>query len=181
MGEDDGGIGGEGGGSEGGGRDGGGGEGGGGGGLGGSEGEGGEGGGGEGGWLGGGEGGGGDGGGGSGGGEGGEDGENCGDGGEGGEGGGGASGGASWLMVTSVSVKPESLQASSHVAMPCGGKYESLELMYAPKTQFPSPSRLLTAVVLGASASNIQAARPRPLPPLQSGSQYSQKGAPSAL
>ena len=113
------------------------------------------------------------GGGGGGGGEGGEGGEGGGAGGEGGEGGegGGASGGARWWMFTFVPVKPESLQAASHVAMPCGGKYESLELMYAPKTQFPSPSRSLTAVVLGASSSKIQAARPRPLPPPQSGSQ----------
>ena len=62
------------------------------------------------------------------------------------------------------------LQYTLHVARPCGGEDESLELIYAPKTQFPSPSRLLAAVVLGAFSSKIQAARVL-LPPLQSGSQ----------
>ena len=96
------------------------------------------------------------------------------DGGEGGE------GGASWWMVTSVLVKPDPPQSALHVARPCGGEDESLELMYALTLQVLSPSRLLIAVVLGASASNIQAAGTL-LPPRQSGSQYSQEEAPSAL
>ena len=88
----------------------------------------------------------------------------------GGGGGGGAcgGGGASWWMVTSVFLKAE-LQIACHVARPCGGEDESLELMYAQALQFPSPSRSLAAVVLGASASNTQPETPL-LPP-QSGSQ----------
>ena len=55
-----------------------------------------------------------------------------GEGGEGGgEGGGGASGGASWWMVTSVSVQAEPPQSARHVARPCGGEDESSELMRA--------------------------------------------------
>ena len=88
----------------------------------------------------------------------------------GGGGGGGAcgGGGASWWIVTSVCLKAE-LQNTRHVARPCGGEDESLELMYAQALQFPSPSRSLAAVVLGASASNTQPETPL-LPP-QSGSQ----------
>ena len=62
--------------------------------------------------------------------------------------------------------------------MPCGGEDESLELMFAtreenrPMLHFPSPSRSLTAVVLGAVGPKIQPVIPL-LPP-QSGSQYSQ-------
>ena len=142
---------------------------GGGGGLSGGEGGGGEGGGAEGGGLGGGDDGGGSEGGGLGGGEGG--------GGEGGGGEGGASGGASWRMVTSVLIHAE-LQYVRHVCSPCGGEDESLDLKYAtreenrPMLHFPSPSRSLTAVVLGAVGPKIQPVIPL-LPP-QSGSQYSQ-------
>eukprot|EP00964_Phaeocystis_antarctica_P055729 scaffold32801_cov66-Phaeocystis_antarctica.AAC.3 len=65
---------------------------------------------------------------------GGEGGEGGGEGGEGGEGGngggeGGEGGGASWWMVTSVSVHP--LQDARHVARPCGGEDESSESMRA--------------------------------------------------
>ena len=42
--------------------------------------------------------------------------------------GGGEGGGASWLMVTSVSVHAE-LHHARHVARPCGGEVESVELM----------------------------------------------------
>ena len=83
---------------------------------------------------------------------------------EGGEGG----GGASWWMVTSVSVHVEP-QNTRHVARPCGGEDESLEGKYDPMSQLPSPSRSLAAVVLGASPSRSQPVTPL-LPP-QSGSQ----------
>ena len=104
----------------------------------------------------------------------GDDGGKGGEGGEGGEGGGeggcGASGGASWWMVTSVSVHAE-LQYVCHVARP-GGEDESVELMYAQTKQSPSPSRSLAAVVLGALSSNRQAGIPAlPSSPSQSGSQ----------
>ena len=50
-----------------------------------------------------------------------------GNGGEVGEGGKGG-GGANWWMVTSVSVHAEP-QYTAHVARPCGGEVESVELM----------------------------------------------------
>ena len=62
---------------------------------------------------------------GDGGGEGGDGGDGGGFGGEGGEG-----GGASWLMVTSVSVHPE-LQYARHTARPCGGEDKSSKSMRA--------------------------------------------------
>eukprot|EP00964_Phaeocystis_antarctica_P109909 scaffold74313_cov51-Phaeocystis_antarctica.AAC.4 len=80
-------------------------------------------------------------------------------------------------MVTSVLIHAE-LQYVRHVAMPCGGEDESLELKYAkrednhPMLHFPSPSRSLIAVVLGAVGPKIQ--RVIPLLPPQFGSQYSQ-------
>ena len=89
-----------------------------------------------------------------------------------GDGGGGEGGGASWLMVTSVFVhaEPQLPPAARHVARPCGGEDESSEMWCAQRLQVPPPSRLLAAVVLGASLSKIQRAVP-PLPPPQSGSQ----------
>ena len=64
-------------------------------------------------------------------------------------------------MVKSVSTQAE-LQYVCHVAMPCGGEDESLEIMYALMTQTPSPSRLrsLAAVVLGASPLKAQKVSP---------------------
>ena len=91
-------------------------------------------------------------------------------GGDGGGDGGGA-GIASWLMVTSVSVHA-ALQYARHVARPCGGEDESSEMWYAQRLQPPSPSRSLTAVVLGALLSRSQPVIP--VPPPQSGSQKSQ-------
>ena len=93
-----------------------------------------------------------------------------GEGSEGGEGGeeGQGGGGASWLMVTVVFVQAE-LHHARHVARPCGGEDESLEMWYAQGSQVPSPSRLLAAVVLGALLSRSQPVTPL-LPP-QSGSQ----------
>ena len=86
---------------------------------------------------------------------------------EGGEGG----GGASWWMVTSVSVHVEP-QNTRHVARPCGGKDESLDRNHAPRLQSPSPSWSLAAVVLGATSSKCQAEIPAlPSSPSQSGSQ----------
>eukprot|EP00964_Phaeocystis_antarctica_P039184 scaffold22416_cov68-Phaeocystis_antarctica.AAC.1 len=70
-------------------------------------------------------------------------------------------------MVTSVSVHAE--QYARHVARPCGGEDGSSEMWYAAMLQTPSPSRSLTAVVLGALLSRSQPVVPL-LPP-QSGSQ----------
>ena len=102
------------------------------------------------------------------GGEGGDGGEGGGEGGEGGEGGGGARGGASWWMVTAVSVHAEP-QYTRHVARPCGGEDESLEMWYPQVPQFSSPSRSLAAVLLGSSSSKNQPVNTMLLP--QSGSQ----------
>ena len=74
---------------------------------------------------------------GGGGGEGGEGGDEGGEGGEGGNGGDGGDGGGeggeggsgvSWWMVTSVSIHAEP-QYTAHVARPCGGEVESVELI----------------------------------------------------
>ena len=108
--------------------------------------------------------------GGGGGGEGGDGGDGGGDGGEGGKGGQGG-GGASWWMVTSVSVHAEP-QYTAHVARPCGGEDESLDRKYVLRAQVPSPSWSLAAVVLGATSSKCQAGIPAlPPSPSQSGSQ----------
>ena len=120
------------------------------------------------------------------GGEGGEGGKGGSEGGEGGEGsggggasGGGASGGASWWIIVTLVYTSCPKQNTAHVVRSCGGEDESRDWKYAPTTHVPSPSRSLVAVVLGASVSKIQPVSPL-LPP-QSGSQYSQKEAPSAL
>ena len=74
-------------------------------------------------------------------------------GGDGGGDGGGA-GIASWWMVTSVSVHA-ALQYARHVARPCGGEVESSEVWNAQSQHAPSPSRSLSAVVLGAPILDI--------------------------
>ena len=84
------------------------------------------------------------------GGEGGSDGGWGGGGGDDGDGGSdGGKGGARWLMVTFVFVHAE-LHHARHVARPCGGEDGSSEIWYAQRLHFPSPSRSLAAVMLGA-------------------------------
>ena len=72
-------------------------------------------------------------------------------------------------MVTSVNDQEPKLQPACHLARPCGGEDELLELKYAEMWQVSSPSRSLVAVVLGSSSSKSQPVIP--LVPPQFGSQ----------
>eukprot|EP00964_Phaeocystis_antarctica_P028363 scaffold15995_cov66-Phaeocystis_antarctica.AAC.1 len=87
----------------------------------------------------------------------------------GGDGGGLGGGGASWWMVTSVLDQEPKSHSARHVARPCGGEDELLDMKTAQRLQRLSPSRSLVAVVLGSSPSKSQPLLP--LLPSQSGSQ----------